>query len=766
MAGLTLLVAPLTGGLTVPTHVTQQTPITPPARLAIFYGWPSLVNDAGGDLDAATATFAQFDLVVLGDGLEHPTHGDHANTVALIANLNTQSVRVFGYVDLGVTTGNLDIGTLQTYVDEWAAMGVAGIFFDTAGHDFGVNRARLTAVVDYVHSLELQAFVNAWNADDVLADDPPGTPTPLRTGDWVLAEEHPVANGQFNNLDSWWNKSQALAAYRAQTGVRVATISAGDSGSDGWANSPAFRQALWATYMFGFDAFGFTYPIYSASGVGADRLRPLPTLATDPGAQFTGPPAGPSGNPPTYSRLADNGTILVWGDSNGGGGTFRGGDCDTTGLSDLIWPTCSAEPLAQSSPFGPRQKASEAYRYDWHRGVDIPLPFGSPVYAVADGTVRLAGDDPSYSDPLVQLRHGSNAPYLYSNYMHLSRVVVSPDDLVTVGDLIGYSGQSASGFAHLHLEFRDGCLYQDCNRNPWEYLPYTDWPPALPALQGANLATPFGTLLLLEASTPADQLDLDGLDLNWGADSVQLSFNNINTTTPREWPQTLDYPVLALNEEIEACLFPQKFDASSPEARYRLAFRGLDAGTSTGSASVRDLNGPGPSVTLSPAPAPLTLSPAAQHVQTSPGATAEFVHTVQNDGFEILTLSLTAQSAQNNILALNHTSLTLDPGDSQEINLTVDFSADLAPGIGDCVILEVDAGAGTSTIAIDRITTGCYDLYPPSGVGAEDILAVAGSWHMHSAEQTYVAAHDVNGDGVTNIVDIGLVTAAWGSTCR
>ncbi|MFQ5594924.1 MAG: hypothetical protein ACE5HA_12335, partial [Anaerolineae bacterium] len=327
------------------------------------------------------------------------------------------------------------------------------------------------------------------------------------------------------------------------------------------------------------------------------------------------------------------------------------------------------------------------------------------------------------------------------------------------------SGASASGFAHLHLEFRDGCLYQDCNRNPWEYLPYTDQPPALPALQGANLATPFGTLLLLEASTPADQLDLDGLDLTLGPDSVQLSFNNINTTTPREWPEALDYPVLVLNDDVEACLFPAKYNTSSVEASYRLAFRGLDAGTGAGSASVRDLNGPGPAISLSPALAPLTLSPAAQHVQTSPGAAAEFVHTVQNDGFETLTLSLTAQSAQNNIIALDPTSLNLDPGDSQVINLTVDFSTDLAPGIGDCVVLEVDAGAGTSTIAIDRITTGCYDLYPPSGVGAEDILAVAGYWHLPSKQQTYVAAHDVNGDGVTNIVDIGLVTTAWGNTC-
>jgi len=38
-----------------------------PQKLAIYYGYPSLVNGAAGNLAAATAHFAAFDLVVLGD---------------------------------------------------------------------------------------------------------------------------------------------------------------------------------------------------------------------------------------------------------------------------------------------------------------------------------------------------------------------------------------------------------------------------------------------------------------------------------------------------------------------------------------------------------------------------------------------------------------------------------------------------------------------------------------------------------------------------
>ena len=35
--------------------------------------------------------------------------------------------------------------------------------------------------------------------------------------------------------------------------------------------------------------------------------------------------------------------------------------------------------------------------------MDIPAPLGTPVYAIDDGVVRIAGVHTSYSDPVVQV---------------------------------------------------------------------------------------------------------------------------------------------------------------------------------------------------------------------------------------------------------------------------------------------------------------------------------------------------------------------------
>ncbi|MDC0662933.1 peptidoglycan DD-metalloendopeptidase family protein [Marinobacter sp. SS21] len=152
-------------------------------------------------------------------------------------------------------------------------------------------------------------------------------------------------------------------------------------------------------------------------------------------------------------------------------------------------PAYSDYPL--SSAFGPRQKASQNFRYDYHRGIDIPTAAGTPVFAVTDGEVKIAGNHSAYSDPLVQLAHvrpGANGcksggGCYYSNYMHLSDWVVAPGDEVSRGQLLGYTGASESGFEHLHFEIRNANaadIYSRWQRDaihPLHVLPYDQGAP-------------------------------------------------------------------------------------------------------------------------------------------------------------------------------------------------------------------------------------------------------------------------------------------------
>jgi murein DD-endopeptidase MepM/ murein hydrolase activator NlpD len=84
-----------------------------------------------------------------------------------------------------------------------------------------------------------------------------------------------------------------------------------------------------------------------------------------------------------------------------------------------------------------------------HLGVDYAAPTGTPVVAVASGTVTSAGASGG-SGRAVHLRHGEG---LETMYLHLSRVLVRPGARVEQGQVVGLVG--ATGLATgPHLDFR------------------------------------------------------------------------------------------------------------------------------------------------------------------------------------------------------------------------------------------------------------------------------------------------------------------------
>jgi murein DD-endopeptidase MepM/ murein hydrolase activator NlpD len=89
-----------------------------------------------------------------------------------------------------------------------------------------------------------------------------------------------------------------------------------------------------------------------------------------------------------------------------------------------------------------------------HAGVDFGATYGTPIYAVTDGTVVYAGWHGGHGN-YVRLAHGGG---IDTGYGHMSRIAVGPGARVSRGQVIGYVG--ATGLAtgpHLHYElFRNG----------------------------------------------------------------------------------------------------------------------------------------------------------------------------------------------------------------------------------------------------------------------------------------------------------------------
>ncbi|GAA5514683.1 hypothetical protein Dcar01_03439 [Deinococcus carri] len=106
---------------------------------------------------------------------------------------------------------------------------------------------------------------------------------------------------------------------------------------------------------------------------------------------------------------------------------------------------------AQSSAFGQPRTYVAGGPVLYHYGTDYPSPVGTPVTAVNDGVVVLAGKYPVRGN-LVVIDHGAG---LTSLYFHQSRILVKVGQQVRRGEKIGEVGSTGlSAGPHLHLEMR------------------------------------------------------------------------------------------------------------------------------------------------------------------------------------------------------------------------------------------------------------------------------------------------------------------------
>ncbi|MCH0567264.1 MULTISPECIES: peptidoglycan DD-metalloendopeptidase family protein [unclassified Streptomyces] len=102
----------------------------------------------------------------------------------------------------------------------------------------------------------------------------------------------------------------------------------------------------------------------------------------------------------------------------------------------------------------------------YHTGVDFATPTGTPVKAVADGTVVSAGWAGAYGNAVV-IQHTDG---IYTLSAHLSSTDVTPGEHLTAGQQIGLSGNTGNSTGpHLHFEVRTSNTY-GADIDPLTYL--------------------------------------------------------------------------------------------------------------------------------------------------------------------------------------------------------------------------------------------------------------------------------------------------------
>ena len=99
----------------------------------------------------------------------------------------------------------------------------------------------------------------------------------------------------------------------------------------------------------------------------------------------------------------------------------------------------------------------------YHSGTDFRAVNGTEIFASNDGIVKIAKDR-YYAGGSVIIDHGGG---IYSQYYHLSKILVKPEQNVKKGDLIGLSGATGrvSG-PHLHF----GIAINGVSVEPLEFI--------------------------------------------------------------------------------------------------------------------------------------------------------------------------------------------------------------------------------------------------------------------------------------------------------
>lgn len=225
-------------------------------KIKIYYAYPSALNYPTNsyNLNNVAQDFSRYDIIVLGNDLDNPSHPDHNKTINILNKSVLNNTEFYGYIRSGD-----NLNTNKNKIDNWKLMNIKGIFCAEFGFDFGITRNKQNALVDYIHSKGLKVMANSWNVSDIF-DGLPNSK--LNNNDWILLESYQIINDQYQNKNNWRQRSNKAINYKQIYGINVACITTTLSAIF---NQNKFNYAYYSSLLDGFDAFGWGEKDYSAS---------------------------------------------------------------------------------------------------------------------------------------------------------------------------------------------------------------------------------------------------------------------------------------------------------------------------------------------------------------------------------------------------------------------------------------------------------------------------------------------------------------------
>ncbi len=152
--------------------------------------------------------------------------------------------------------------------------------------------------------------------------------------------------------------------------------------------------------------------------------------------------------------------------------TLASGVSISTQRAGNVAAPLAAESYTFSTEPGPRCISVQGTS-TYHLGQDLIAEEGTPIAAIADGTVVRTLDGTPGRSGYVVLRHNIGGEVYHSGYVHLwdAESHVSLGDTVSAGDIIAEVGDSGPTVTpHLHLELWRGAWQTGTALNPAEWL--------------------------------------------------------------------------------------------------------------------------------------------------------------------------------------------------------------------------------------------------------------------------------------------------------